>query len=88
VSDTAYFVYCTDDVHATGFGGMLNFHQELIPYEGNDSWVEGIWLSYRHALPAINYQPQRKIASTVSIRVRDSVLYYALLFSQSFSSDT
>jgi hypothetical protein len=42
VSDTAYFVYCTGDVHANAFWGTLNFHQEVIPYEGNDSWVEGV----------------------------------------------
>jgi hypothetical protein len=42
VSDTAYFVYCTGDVHAGSFGGTLTFHQEVIPYNGNDNWVEGV----------------------------------------------
>jgi hypothetical protein len=42
VSDTAYFLYCTGDVHASSFDGNLKFHQEVIPYQGNDSWVEGV----------------------------------------------
>lgn len=42
VSNTAYFLYCTGDVHAPSFGGILRFHQELIPYEGDDSWVDGV----------------------------------------------
>lgn len=42
VSDTAYFLYCTGDVHADSFNGVLKFHMELIPYKGNDSWVEGV----------------------------------------------
>ena len=42
VSDTAYNVYCTGDVNAGAFGGTLTFHQEVIPYERNDSWVDGV----------------------------------------------
>lgn len=42
VSNTAYFLYCTGDVHAPAFDGVLRFHQELIPYEGDDSWVDGV----------------------------------------------
>jgi len=42
VSNTAYFLYCTGNLQAPDFGGSLSFHMELIPYKGNDSWVEGI----------------------------------------------
>lgn len=42
VSNTGYFLYCTGDVHAPNFGGKLSFHQELIPYKGDDSWVDGV----------------------------------------------
>ena len=41
VSDTAYFLYCTGDVHAPNFNSKLSFHIELIPYIGNDQWVNG-----------------------------------------------
>jgi hypothetical protein len=42
VSDTSYFVYCTGDLHAPTFDGVLKFHQRLIPYKGDDSWVDGV----------------------------------------------
>lgn len=42
VSDTAYFLYCTGNVHAKEFNANLSFHMELIPYKGDDSWVDGV----------------------------------------------
>jgi hypothetical protein len=41
VSNTAYFVYCTGDTNKTGFSEKLEFNCHIIPYEGNDSWVDG-----------------------------------------------
>jgi hypothetical protein len=40
MSNIAYFVYCTGNYHAPAFNAVLNFHLEVIPYEGNDAWVE------------------------------------------------
>jgi len=41
VSNTAaYFVYCNGKIDGTSFDAKLEFDIKLIPYEGNDSWVE------------------------------------------------
>lgn len=39
VSDTGYFVYCNGKASGT-FEGKLEFDLTLIPYMGNDIWVE------------------------------------------------
>jgi len=41
VSSTGYFVYCNGDADKEAFDGRLEFAIKIIPYEGNDSWVEG-----------------------------------------------
>ena len=40
VSDTAYFVYCTGRANAAAFDARVEFDIRLIPYTGNDAWVE------------------------------------------------
>ncbi|MFH1171906.1 MAG: PD-(D/E)XK nuclease family protein [bacterium] len=40
VSDTGYFVYCNGNSDAEAFDGKLEFDVKVIPYEGDDSWVE------------------------------------------------
>lgn len=40
VSDTGYFVYCNGKRDCQAFDGKLEFDVTLIPYTGNDSWVE------------------------------------------------
>lgn len=40
VSDTGYFVYCNGDADREAFDGKLEFKIKLIPYKGDDSWVE------------------------------------------------
>lgn len=40
VSSTGYFVYCNGNADKEAFDGKLEFKVKLIPYEGNDSWVE------------------------------------------------
>jgi len=42
VSDTGYFVYCNGNTKLAKFDGKLEFDLTLIPYDGDDSWVEGI----------------------------------------------
>ncbi len=42
VSNTGYFVYCNGKTDIEKFDGKLEFDLTLIPYEGNDDWVEGI----------------------------------------------
>lgn len=40
VSRTGYFVYCNGQTDRTSFDGKLEFTVKLIPYEGNDEWIE------------------------------------------------
>lgn len=40
VSSTGYFVYCNGDADKEAFDGKLEFNIKIIPYEGDDSWVE------------------------------------------------
>lgn len=40
VSPTGYFVYCNGDTDKDRFDGKLEFDIKLIPYAGDDSWVE------------------------------------------------
>ena len=40
VSDTGYFVYCNGKKDRKAFDGKLEFDVTIIPYTGNDSWVE------------------------------------------------
>lgn len=41
VSDTGYFVYCNGITDKKAFDGKLEFDIKLIPYKGDDSWIEG-----------------------------------------------
>jgi hypothetical protein len=40
VSDTGYFVYCNGNADAKAFDQKLEFRVNLIPYTGDDSWIE------------------------------------------------
>ncbi|MDD5449410.1 MAG: PD-(D/E)XK nuclease family protein [Candidatus Omnitrophica bacterium] len=40
ISKTGYFVYCNGRLAAEKFDGKLEFDITIIPYEGNDGWVE------------------------------------------------
>jgi CRISPR/Cas system-associated exonuclease Cas4 (RecB family) len=40
VSNTGYFVYCTGRPDAEAFDARIDFDIHLIPYDGNDRWVE------------------------------------------------
>lgn len=40
VSKTGYFVYCNGNTDKKAFDGKLEFDIKLIPYAGNDSWIE------------------------------------------------
>jgi hypothetical protein len=42
VSDTGVFVYCTGNPNAPAFDAKIDFDIHLIPYEGNDNWVEPV----------------------------------------------
>ena len=40
VSDTGYFVYCNGDRSRAEFNARLEFEINVIPYTGNDNWIE------------------------------------------------
>lgn len=40
VSPTGYFVYANGDADKAAFDGKLEFDIKLIPYKGDDSWIE------------------------------------------------
>lgn len=40
VSSTGYFVYCNGDASKDSFDGKLEFDIKILPYKGDDSWVE------------------------------------------------
>jgi CRISPR/Cas system-associated exonuclease Cas4 (RecB family) len=40
VSDTGYFVYANGRLDLDGFNNRVEFRTKLIPYAGDDSWVE------------------------------------------------
>ena len=40
VSKTGYFVYCNGKTDSPAFDGKLEFDIKLLPYVGDDSWVE------------------------------------------------
>lgn len=40
VSSTGYFVYCNGDTDKDSFNNKLEFDVKVIPYKGDDSWVE------------------------------------------------
>lgn len=40
VSDIGYFVYCNGDADKEAFDGKLEFDVRLIPYKGDDKWIE------------------------------------------------
>ena len=40
VSNTGYFVYCNGDSDKEAFDSKLEFDIKIIPYVGNDSWID------------------------------------------------
>lgn len=51
VSLTGYFVYCNGDSDKEAFDGKLEFDIKIIPYKGDDSWVEG---TIKEAIKCLN----------------------------------
>lgn len=58
VSDTGYFVYCNGQTDRKAFDGKLEFEITLIPYKGDDSWVENTVTEAHKCLQLPDY-PER-----------------------------
>lgn len=52
VSPTGYFVYCNAGTDKAAFDGRLEFDINLIAYEGDDNWVEGVVFRAKECLMA------------------------------------
>jgi len=50
VSDTGYFVYCNGITDKEAFDAKLEFDVKIIPYKGDDSWVEKAIISAHKCL--------------------------------------
>ena len=50
VSNTAYFVYANGDAGKAGFFNKLEFRTNIIPYQGDDSWVDQVILDIKKCL--------------------------------------
>jgi len=50
VSNTGYFVYANGDKDKEAFDAKLEFKVQIIPYTGDDKWIEGILLKIKKCL--------------------------------------
>ena len=50
VSDIGYFVYCNGKTDREAFDGKLDFDIDLLPYTGDDSWVESTLFEIKKCL--------------------------------------
>ena len=50
VSSTGYFVYCNGDTDKEAFDGKLEFDIKVIPYTGDDSWIEATIIDIKRCL--------------------------------------
>lgn len=50
VSDTGYFVYTNGRMDVDGFFDRIEFKTKVIPYKGNDSWVEPTLLQMKQCM--------------------------------------
>jgi len=60
VSKTGYFVYCNGKTDRDGFGGKVEFDISVIPYIGDDSWVEGVILNVSKCLKSSKIPKESK----------------------------
>ncbi len=57
VSSIGYFVYANAKVKADGFFDRIEFRTKLIPYAGDDSWVEPVLTKMKQCLEDDNIPP-------------------------------
>lgn len=58
VSDTGYFVYCTGKRDQKAFDKVIEFDVKVIPYTGDDSWVEKTIFDIKECLES-NTMPEK-----------------------------
>ena len=57
VSDTGYFVYTNGRMDVDGFNDRVEFRTKVIPYKGNDSWVEPTLLNMKACMESDDMPP-------------------------------
>jgi len=57
VSSVGYFVYCNGRTDKDAFDGKVEFDVEVLPYEGNDDWVEGVIRQVKECLQSDSIPP-------------------------------
>lgn len=60
VSKTGYFVYCNGDTDKEAFDAKLEFSVKVIPYEGDDSWIEKTLVDIHKCLLSENFPASGK----------------------------
>ncbi len=50
VSDISYFVYCNGNTRAKAFNNKIEFRIKVIPYKGDDGWIEETIKNMHHCL--------------------------------------
>lgn len=71
VSDTGYFVYCNGKTDREAFDGKLEFDISIIPYRGNDAWVEKTLFEIKKCL--MNKIPPRESKDCDFCKYRDAI---------------
>jgi hypothetical protein len=61
VSPTSYFVYCNGKTDREAFDGKLEFDIDLIPYVGDDSWVEKALFDIKKRLMSDETPPMAEV---------------------------
>lgn len=62
VSDTGYFVYANGRIDVDGFYNKVEFTTKVIPYEGNDNWVDSTIESIKTCMDSDEVPPVGKAA--------------------------
>ena len=62
VNPTGYFVYTNAKFDLDGFGDKLEFETKLIPYKGDDSWIEPVLIKMKKCLDNEKMPPVGKAA--------------------------
>ena len=59
VSNTGYFVYCNGRTDKKAFDAKLEFDIDLLPYTGDDSWLENTLLEIKKCLDGKIPEPNK-----------------------------
>jgi len=84
VSNIAYFIYCNGDTSHDRFDKKLNFKISLLPYNGDDSWVEQTVLNAYACLQS-NEIPQENSIPCDYCQYRQGVNNHMLKMSNTIS---